>query len=649
ETAQELMAEIDTRPLESVHAAVSIFDRGSSDQSRLSPDRNEEEIVTLTKELASCKLQLEVRESQHKQDTLKVEALQKAVQELADQYEKDCMDAHLRIAQLEAENARIMSRQSEADGECRALRGELDAAKASVAFVLREVEAMETRAILERESTKEALSRILLLNEAVLSSAVAAIKAEEERSVFFQEATLEFLSSERSSSEVVRRQVEMMESMEAELLAKTMEVEYLRSELKQVKEIYVPVSPQEVSHATAVTAAGGCSSSADNDDDVQVQVEVQAQAFGKPLDDDHEAEAEFTFQHPPECFVSEIFRKGCQAVPSDGDRVETDSISGDLVEDKQGAVVQDNEVAEGNSDAQETTGRLVAKTSGDEDHHAIQTHGKNDEADTDNSQEPALSDDALALNLTACHGNDDLPLQDHEETKADASFVLESSRDDFQSVRSDAKDISIADPEIVAIVIAGNQEPRAEAVAAAPTPMLGEGGSDTGVVATEIVSKDDEDEFYTKELEPEPEPGQGKKPDGYVLVSKSADAADKDKQLDAARTEISDLRFSLEETVRRAELAEEAKAALERELREEIRRKHTPSRRRAMSDSEDGWRPAREGAPPAAPTPARPRPTTPFHTPGTSSRAPGTARKGGDDMPTPRCLTLGKVLSMKYK
>jgi len=33
------MAEIDTRPLESVLAAVSIFDRGG-EQSRLAPDRN---------------------------------------------------------------------------------------------------------------------------------------------------------------------------------------------------------------------------------------------------------------------------------------------------------------------------------------------------------------------------------------------------------------------------------------------------------------------------------------------------------------------------------------------------------------------------------------------------------------------------------
>nr|CAB3496706.1 unnamed protein product [Digitaria exilis] len=235
------MAEIDTRPLESVQTAVGIFDRGG-DQSRLCQDRHEQEIAILTKELATCKLQLEVRESQHKQATLKIEALQKAVQDLSDQYEKDCMDAHMRIAQLEAENIAIMSRQAEADGERRALRGELaaardelDEARASVAFVLREVEAMETNAILERESTKDALARILRLNETVLSSAVSAIRAEEERSVFFQEAMIQFLNSDKDL-EGIRKQ---MERMEAELLAKTVEVEYLRSELKQVQELHV--------------------------------------------------------------------------------------------------------------------------------------------------------------------------------------------------------------------------------------------------------------------------------------------------------------------------------------------------------------------------------------------------------------------------
>jgi hypothetical protein len=113
-----------------------------------------------------------------------------------------------------------------------------------------------------------------------------------------------------------------------------------------------------------------------------------------------------------------------------------------------------------------------------------------------------------------------------------------------------------------------------------------------------------------------------------VLVTKGAEAdAAKAKLLDAARAEISDLRFSLEEAVRRAELAEEAKAKLERELKEEIRNKH-PSRRRAAADSEDARPVAGEGT---TPTPLR------------------SARPGGKDLPTPRCVTLGKVLNMKYK
>ncbi|KAG0552250.1 hypothetical protein BDA96_01G492300 [Sorghum bicolor] len=639
------MAEIDTTPLESVKAAVDLFDRGS-DQSRLSPDGNEEDqIAILTKELATCKLQLEVRESQHKQATMQIEALQKAVQELSGQHEKECMDAHLRIAQLEAENISIMSRQSETDGECEALRGELavvrrdlDAARASVAFVLREVEDMETRAILEREGTKDALARILQLNETVLSSAVAAIRAEEERSVFFQESTLQLLDSDRNL-EVVRRQIEMMERMEMELLAKTVEVEYLQAELKQAKEIYVSPQKPRDSDATTVLSAAGCSNLDGRHDQVQVLGRETAV-------EDAEAEPEFTFQHSPGLsFVSdEIFRKDCQVVvPSGGSEMEIGT-SEDLAEseNKQGAAVMvgDTTVAEGNSDAQDTR-CLIAKISG-EDNYANQPRVRFKCIEA----EPAESDGALA-DFTVCQGND-APVQDHVETRADASFVLESSKDDFQSMHSDVKDvISIA--EVDKVARASNQEPRAEPAAAPTTSTPREGSSDTCAFATEIVSKD-EDEFYTKELEPEPA-GQGAKQlDGYVLVSKGSDAgadvAVKDKQLDEARTEISDLRFSLEEAVRRAELAEEAKVALERELREEIRRKHTPSRRRATSDSEAGRRPAREGARPT--TPAQPRPTS-SSTSGTPSRALRSARPGGEDMPTPRCLTLGKVLNMKYK
>ena len=125
---------------------------------------------------------------------------------------------------------------------------------------------------------------------------------------------------------------------------------------------------------------------------------------------------------------------------------------------------------------------------------------------------------------------------------------------------------------------------------------------------------------------------------GYVLVAKEADGGSlKDEKLSAARAEISDLKFSLEEAVRRAELAEEAKAALERELREEIQTKQRTPRPRAPG--EDG-RLRRVESTPAAPSWRRPTP----------SQAPGGGKRGGARPPaSPGCLTLGKALNMKYK
>ncbi|XP_052150151.1 uncharacterized protein LOC127768583 [Oryza glaberrima] len=400
------MAEIDTRPLGSVRAALTHFQQRADHHSRFSPDRNLQEIEILTKELASCRMQLEVKENEKIQANLKLESLQNAMQESSD-------------------NRMIARQQSEASEECKALRdeltvvrGELDAVRSSNSFLLREIELMETRMILEKESIRDSLNHVLQINESVLSSAVAAIRAEEERSVFFQEITLEFLSSDKNR-EVIDRQVEMIKNLESELMAKTVEIAYLQSQLQQVKE---------------------------------------------------------------HCISSEI--------------------------------------------------------------------------------------------------------------------------------------------------IAGNQEQQAEA-----SLTLGNGDAEAVVVAgggfVAVISKEDDgggEEFYTKEIEHDQQQAAGAAglavADGYVLVAKS-DGGDADLKgkLEAARAEIGDLRFSLEEAVRRAELAEEAKAALERALREEIQRKAQPRNTPSLTTTTT--------------TPAKP---------------PLTEPRGGDGRPLPGgCLTLGKVLNMKYK
>ncbi|KAL5218704.1 hypothetical protein ABZP36_019388 [Zizania latifolia] len=353
------MAEIDTSPLESVQAALILFEQ-RIDQSRFRPDRKVQEIDILVKELASCKVQLEVKENDKQQANLKLEAHQKAMQELSVESDRARLESHSRIAQLETDNRLITRQQSEAAEECKALRDELtvardelDAVKGSNSFVPREIELMETRTILERENTKAALT-----------------------------CTLQLCNSDKNL-EVIKRQLEMIERLEIELLAKTVETDFLLSELKQVKEHCIP---------------SVC-----------------------------EGDSEFS----DFCFASEISMEAC------------------------------------------------------------------------------------------------------------------------------CKDIAIAMPESVA----GNQEPQA---AAATTE-----APDTAIL------REDDGEFYMKEI------GQAAELDDYVLVAKNnadADVVELKVKLDSARKQISDLRFILEEAVRRAELAEEAKAALEKELREEIQKKQRPPR-----------------------------------------------------------------------
>ncbi|KAG8073988.1 hypothetical protein GUJ93_ZPchr0006g44733 [Zizania palustris] len=135
-----------------------------------------------------------------------------------------------KVQELETDNRFITRQQSEAAEECKALREELT--KSSNSFVPREIELME--------HTKDALTCTLQLNESLLSSDVSAIRAEEEeRSVFFQEIALELCNSDKNM-EVIKRQLEMIERLEIELLAKTVETFFLLSELKQVKEHCIP-------------------------------------------------------------------------------------------------------------------------------------------------------------------------------------------------------------------------------------------------------------------------------------------------------------------------------------------------------------------------------------------------------------------------
>ncbi|KAF7050082.1 hypothetical protein CFC21_058496 [Triticum aestivum] len=546
------MAEIDTRPLESVQSALNLFEQRSDHSRFSSPDRNGQEIDIVTKELATCKLQLEAKESENKQAHMKLEALRKSMQELSEKYDQACLDAHRRITELEADNVAITTRQSQAAAECEALRdeldvavGELDAVRRANAYVLGEVESMETRRILERESARDGLMRVLELNEAVLESAVAAIRAEEERSVYFQEVTLELFSSDKNL-EAIRRQKEAMEGMEGELLAKTVEVECLRSELMQFKELYVSSSERFMVRAsTMVRRADGDAEANPADtgrssNDGHVDVNAVKSDNGKGSQEPRGEVADLVND-------SELPREDCQNIQSD-DRNINVATSADVVEVQAGQ-------------------------------------------------------------------------------KRRVRFMPESPMEDFKSVNSECckyMGAGIGMSESLAGKRGSESEPEPDASGA---------GFVSEIVEVNSKEADGDGELYTKEVGDVDRLG-----DGYVLVAKEADGgALKDEKLNAAQAEISDLKFSLEEAVRRAELAEEAKAALERELREEIQLKQRTPRPRAPV--EDG-RLRRVESTPAAPSWRRPTP----------SQAPGGGKRGGARPPaSPGCLTLGKALNMKYK
>ncbi|CAM0871887.1 unnamed protein product [Alopecurus aequalis] len=532
------MAEIDTRPLESVQAALNLFEQRSDHSRFSSPDRIEQEVDVLAKELATCRLQLEVKENENKQANLRLEALNKAMQKQSEKYDD-------RIAELETDVVLITSRQSQTASECDALRDELDAMKRANAYVLGEVESMETRRILERESARDGLMRVLELNEAVLESAVAAMRAEEERSVFFQEVTLELFSSGRNA-EAVRRQKEAMESMEGELLAKTVEVDCLRSELKNLKDLYY-VSSEMASKD-------------------QVQEPDVALAGTVPDSTACQGDSEVTETY----FDSELPMEDCPKVRYDDDDGIYEDINGSMPD------------------------------------HAVEIQ-----------EEPTMGVRLAAesprevFQIVVVNSKDGTPTSLKQVRFLDESFKSLNS-DDCKSMNA-----GIGMPKNLAGK-RGTEEPETAG-----------DGFVTEIVVVNSKDANCDDDFYTKEVADTDKPG-----DGYVLVAKNNGGADgeealKDEKPDAAHTEISDLRFSLEEAVRRAELAEEAKAALERELKKEIKMKqHQP--------------PSTDGRCRLYPPPTQRRPPAPSQ----DQRIPAKARA----KPTPSCrLTLGKVLNMKYK
>ncbi|CAL9115954.1 unnamed protein product [Musa textilis] len=273
---EKRMGEVDTKPFESVKTALSFFEQKAG-QNRCASSGNMEEqeekdLCLLLKELASCKVQLEINKSVNKQANLELEVYHKTVNDLSiqlensvaeiDRYREKCQQAETKIAKLESENkviAQSLVGSSEHQPELLGIVDELKALQDEEEHVMgsevtasgrlqtmaeRRAELMGLAIFLESEQRKKLLMLISALNEVLFSSTLAAIEADKERSASFvrMEAELhitkEALAQSHDKLEGMKEHLDMMNNMENELFAKMIQVDYLQSELKQLEELY---------------------------------------------------------------------------------------------------------------------------------------------------------------------------------------------------------------------------------------------------------------------------------------------------------------------------------------------------------------------------------------------------------------------------
>ncbi|XVF09012.1 hypothetical protein REPUB_Repub07fG0053700 [Reevesia pubescens] len=269
------MGEIDTKPIESVQVALSLFGEKSDLLKQRSSNSDsdvekEKDIESLEKELANYRLQMEAKDSAYMQALLQLEHYKKTTEESSfllknselerDRYIAECNEVKDRIDELESkmkgmvdqlsENGKIREQLSHVLKELRVtqadlltMESELAAAKDSELKAMIQAELMETSANMEKEKSEELLGRISELQDAVLISKLAATEVEKEkcRIVFEKDAEMESLKATafqaQEQIEDLRKQLEIIKELENQLLTKSAYIDLLQAKLEQVTNV----------------------------------------------------------------------------------------------------------------------------------------------------------------------------------------------------------------------------------------------------------------------------------------------------------------------------------------------------------------------------------------------------------------------------
>ncbi|KAK1306106.1 hypothetical protein QJS10_CPA10g02049 [Acorus calamus] len=265
------MGEIDTKPIESVQAALSLFG-GKYDQrtyrlANSEETEKEKELDILQKDLANYKVQCEIKESAHKQALLELDVCHKTIEDISSQlifaevdrgrYIVECREAHTRIAQLEAENKEISGQLSGSKdddhmllvfdelksnkSELFQLKAEVGAAKELNVALTGEAELTKFAAQMEEKNTEELLKHISELNDAVLSSKLEAIESEKKSSFFMEmeseikNATAAALQAQEQLDEM-RERLNTRKDLENWMASQSLFINSLQLEVKQANE-----------------------------------------------------------------------------------------------------------------------------------------------------------------------------------------------------------------------------------------------------------------------------------------------------------------------------------------------------------------------------------------------------------------------------
>ncbi|KAE8124389.1 hypothetical protein FH972_019282 [Carpinus fangiana] len=249
-----MMGEIDTKPIEPVQVALSLFGE-KGDQRNSSPtSSNVYQLSNMTslvwfvlsalKDLANYKVQLEAMDGACKQALLKLEHYQKRADEHfnllrnteieRDMFIDECREAKTQIRELDSKMKEMADQLLETPKIREQLAHVLSHYKAKL---------MEAAANMEKERTEELLRRVSELSEAFVKSRLAAVEAEKEKVALLSEkdAEIELAAAAAVQAQMqmedMRKQNEMVEELENQLMDKTVLSDMLQLELKQANEL----------------------------------------------------------------------------------------------------------------------------------------------------------------------------------------------------------------------------------------------------------------------------------------------------------------------------------------------------------------------------------------------------------------------------